>query len=382
MAERIYLDNAATTPLDTEVYESMIEVMRENYGNPSSTNAHGRKAKGLIEDARLRIAKLLNCPASEIFFTSGGTEADNIAIRSSINSLGLKRVITSPIEHHAVLYTVQSLAQAGSIEMQMVELDKKGHVNLNHLEELLQQGESKTLVSLMHANNEIGNLLDIKRAGKIIHEHGALFHCDAVQSMGHYPFDLSAGYVDFLAAAAHKFNGPKGIGFLYVNKNNRLKPLITGGSQEREMRGGTENVYGIVGMAKALEICYRDMEAKRTHIENLKQKMMQLLMREIPDVRFNGDPEGNSLYTVLSVSLPHNEVGNMLLFNLDIDGISASSGSACSSGSNLGSHVIQAIEPNSDRTTVRFSFGKYNTEAEIEKTVATLGKWYAVPEHA
>lgn len=379
MTDRIYLDNAATTPLDSEVLETMIHVMRDFYGNPSSTHAHGRKVKGLIEEARGKIAKLLNCQPSEIFFTSGGTEADNLAIRGSVHTLGVKHIITSPIEHHAVLRTVEELAKEGLIEMHLVELDPKGHINLEHLQELLNQTGPHTLVSLMHANNEIGNMLDIKKTGKMVHEAGALFHCDTVQTMGHFPFDLSAGYVDFLAAAAHKFNGPKGIGFIYINKKNRLKPQITGGPQEREVRGGTENVYGIVGLAHALEICYRDMEKKRAHITELRQYMIDLLKKEIPGVEFNGDAEGNCLYTVLSVSLPPSETGNMLLFNLDIAGISASTGSACSSGSNVGSHVIGALHPGSDRTTLRFSFGKYNTLNDIKQAVETLKTWYSVP---
>ncbi len=379
MNNRIYLDNAATTPLDGEVLENMIHVMREFYGNPSSSHAHGRKVKGMLEESRGKIAKLLHCQPSEIFFTSGGTEADNLAIRSSVKSLGVENIITSAIEHHAVLHTVEELSRAGLVKMHLVKLDEKGHIDLNHLQELLQSIGSKTLVSLMHANNEIGNLMDIKKVGEIVHKAGALFHCDAVQTMGHYSFDLSEGYVDFLAAAAHKFNGPKGIGFIYISKRNRIKPEITGGSQEREMRGGTENVYGIIGLAHALEICYRDMEKKHAHIGEIKKYMIETLCREIPDVEFNGDAEGNCLYTVLSVSLPPNEAGNMLLFNLDIAGISASSGSACSSGSNIGSHVINAIYPGTDRTTLRFSFGKYNTQEEIDKTVAALKTWYATP---
>jgi cysteine desulfurase len=259
--------------------------------------------------------------------------------------------------------------------MHLVRLKDNGHVDLDHLQELLNTLPN-CMVSLMHANNEIGNLLDIETVGNMAHQAGALFHCDTVQTMGHYPFDLSKGHIDYLAAAAHKFNGPKGVGFIYMNKAHRLPPQITGGAQEREVRGGTENVYGIIGMAKALEICYRDMEKKRSHIEHLKKCMMELLENEIPGVAFNGDCKGNCLYTVLSVSFPASEAGNMLLFNLDISGISASGGSACSSGSNKGSHVISAINPGTDRTTVRFSFGKFNTEEEIRATVEKLKTWY------
>ncbi|MEY4002811.1 MAG: hypothetical protein RIT07_853 [Bacteroidota bacterium] len=375
MQNRIYLDNAATSPLDPEVLDAMIPVMRDLYGNPSSTHGHGRKVRALMEEARGSIAKLLNCQPSEIFFTSGGTEADNLALRSAVMYKGIKNIITSPIEHHAVLHTAEELHKTGMAEMHLLRLTENGHVDLDHLQSLLK-ALPNSLVSLMHANNEIGNLLDIETAGNMAHSAGALFHCDTVQTMGHYPFDLSLGHIDYLAAAAHKFNGPKGVGFIYMNKAHRLPPQITGGAQEREVRGGTENVYGIIGMAKALEICYRDMDKKRSHIEQLKKHMVELLENEIPGVAFNGDCNGHCLYTVLSVSFPPSEAGNMLLFNLDIAGISASGGSACSSGSNAGSHVISAINPGTDRTTVRFSFGKFNTVEEIRTTVEKLKSWY------
>jgi cysteine desulfurase len=375
MQNRIYLDNAATSPLDPEVLDAMIPVMRDLYGNPSSTHGHGRKVRALMEEARGSIARLLNCQPAEIFFTSGGTEADNLALRSAVMYKGIKNIITSPIEHHAVLHTAEELHKTSMAEMHLLRLTENGHVDLDHLQTLLK-ALPNSLVSLMHANNEIGNLLDIETAGNMAHSAGALFHCDTVQTMGHYPFDLSRGHIDYLAAAAHKFNGPKGVGFIYMNKAHRLPPQITGGAQEREVRGGTENVYGIIGMAKALEICYRDMEKKQSHIEQLKKNMVELLENEIPGVAFNGDCKGNCLYTVLSVSFPPSEAGNMLLFNLDIAGISASGGSACSSGSNAGSHVISAINPGTDRTTVRFSFGKFNTVEEIRTTVEKLKSWY------
>ena len=303
MNDRIYLDNAATTPLDPEVLEAMIPVMKEFYGNPSSTHGHGRKVKAMLEESRGKIAKLLNCQPSEIFFTSGGTEADNLALRGSVETWGVKNIITSPIEHHAVLHTVEELEKAGLVQMHLVRLTDKGHVDMQHLQELLDTCPN-ALVSLMHANNEIGNLLDVDAVGQMAHAKGALFHCDTVQTMGHYAFDLSKGSIDFLAAAAHKFNGPKGVGFIYINRQRRLKPQITGGAQEREVRGGTENVYGIVGIAKALEICYRDMDKKHAHIEGLRKLMIDLLKKEIPGVEFNGDCEGHCLYTVLSVSFP------------------------------------------------------------------------------
>lgn len=374
-AERIYLDNAATTPMDPEVVDAMIPMMREHFGNPSSTHAHGRKVKSVIEESRGKIASLLKCSPGEIFFTSGGTEADNLALRGSVANLGVKTIITSPIEHHAVLHTAEDLHKSQGVNLELVNILPNGHVDTNHLYDLVSKNPN-SMVSLMHANNEIGNMLQLEEIGTNIKNAGALFHCDTVQTMGHFNFDLSKGYVDFLCGAGHKFNGPKGVGFLYMNKKNRVSPEITGGAQEREIRGGTENVYGIVGIAKALEISYRDLEKKHSHISMLKSEMIKALRENISDIQFNGDPEGNSLYTVLSVSFPKSDAGNMLLFNLDINGISASGGSACSSGSTSGSHVINCISPGSERTTVRFSFGKYNTLNDIKTTIEKLKTWY------
>ena len=374
-AQRIYLDNAATTPMADEVIEAMVPMMREHYGNPSSTHAHGRKVRGIIEEARGTVAKLLNCAPGEIFFTSGGTEADNLALRGSVAKLGVQNIISSAIEHHAVLHTVEELHQIQNIGLDFVKIDEKGHVDMQHLGQLLQQ-KPHTLVSLMHANNEIGNMIDIQAVGEMVHNANGFFHCDTVQTMGHFPFDLNQGHIDFLAGAGHKFNGPKGCGFIYINKKNKIVPQITGGAQEREMRGGTENVIGIVGLAKALEIAYRDIDAKKQHITQLKTAMIDLLRQQIPEVSFNGDPEGRSLYTVLNVSLPPNDMSSMLLFQLDLAGISCSGGSACSSGATGGSHVINSIHPGTDRSTVRFSFGKHNTLDEIQYTVNQLATWY------
>ena len=374
-APRIYLDNAATTPMAAEVIDAMVPMMRKHYGNPSSTHANGRKVRGIMEEARGTVAKLLNCAPGEIFFTSGGTEADNLALRGSVAKLGVQNIISSAIEHHAVLHTVEELHHQQHIGLDFVQLDEKGHVNMAHLSQLLQE-RPHALVSLMHANNEIGNMIDIQAVGEMVHNANGIFHCDTVQTMGHFPFDLSQGHIDFLAGAGHKFNGPKGIGFIYINKKNRIVPQITGGAQEREMRGGTENVIGIVGLAKALEIAYRDIDAKKQHITHLKTSMMEMLRQQIPGVSFNGDPEGRSLYTVLSVSLPPNEMSSMLLFQLDLAGISCSGGSACSSGANGGSHVINGINPGTDRSTIRFSFGKHNTLEEIQYTVNQLATWY------
>ncbi|WP_337042969.1 cysteine desulfurase family protein [Emticicia sp. 17c] len=375
---RIYLDNAATTRLDDEVLQAMLPLMTENFGNPSSIHAHGRQVRSAIEKSRKTIAGLLKASPSEIFFTSGGTEADNTAITCSIDTYQLTHAITSPTEHHAVLHTLEHLAKQGIIELSYVKLDEKGYVNLTHLEELLRT-KPRSLVSLMHGNNEIGNLLDLKRVSEICKQYNAVFHSDTVQTMGHYTHDLQDLKVDFLVGAAHKFHGPKGVGFLYINAENKIHPFIHGGSQERNMRGGTENVYGIVGMAKALEIAYRDMEVHQKHIKGLKSKMIEKLKANIPGVLFNGDSANmeNSLYTVLNVSFPPGDDNDMLLFNLDIAQISCSGGSACSSGTDVGSHVLGALNVAPDRGNVRFSFGKYNTEEEIDKVIDVLTEIYA-----
>lgn len=377
--ERVYLDNAATTPLDKEVLAAMIPMMEQFYGNPSSTHGHGRTVKTYIEEARKLVSKLMNCSPGEIFFTSGGTEADNMAIRKSVECLGVRNIITSPIEHHAVLHTIEELNKEGKITMHLVKLLPDGHIDLTDLERLLKEN-TNVLVSLMHANNELGNLLDIERTGDLCEQYNALFHCDTVQTIGHYPFDMGKLKINFLACAAHKFNGPKGVGFIYINHKVKLDPYITGGAQERNMRGGTENVYGIIGLAKALEIAYRDMDQEQEHIQSLKTYMMSRLRETIPGVEFNGDAAGRSLYTVLNTSFPPSPIGEMMLFKLDIAGISASGGSACSSGSNVGSHVLTAIGVAPDRAAVRFSFGKQNTRAEIDFVIEKLAEMLKTKE--
>ncbi|GAB4034450.1 cysteine desulfurase family protein [Spirosoma jeollabukense] len=376
----VYLDNAATTKLDPEVLDAMLPLMTEQFGNPSSIHSHGRAVRSAIEKARKTVASLLNTSPAEIFFTSGGTEADNTAIRSSIETYGLKHAITSPLEHHAVLHTLQHLEKQGIIQLSLVNIDEKGHIDLAHLEELLRQnkmsGKGRSLVSLMHGNNEIGNMLNLTRVGELCRSYDAVFHSDTVQTMGHFRHDLQQLPVDFIVGSGHKFHGPKGVGFLYVNADQvKIHPFMHGGAQERNMRGGTENVYGIVGLAKALEIAYREMDAHRQHIMGLKRRMIEQLRATMPDVQFNGDSADveNSLYTVLNVSLPASDMSDMLLFSLDIARISASGGSACSSGSNIGSHVLGALPGlDADRGYVRFSFGKYNTAEEIDYAVATL----------
>lgn len=368
---KIYFDNAATTPMHPEVVKVMADMMMHNYGNPSSIHAQGREVKTMVEDARRTVAKLMGCTPGEICFTSGGTEADNMAIRQSVESLGVKNIITSAIEHHAVLHTVEELAHEGKVNLHLVNLTPNGHIDVAHLEELLKNN-THVLVSLMHSNNELGNMIDLEQIGNLCKIHNALFHSDMVQTVGHQPIDLSKLNVHFIAAGAHKFNGPKGVGFIYINSNVKLHPFITGGAQERNMRGGTENVYGIVGLAKALELSLAHMEEDKKRLQELKNYFIAQLKANIPGVAFNGDAEGTSSYTVLNVSFPPSPVGEMLLFKLDIDGICASGGSACSSGSDVGSHVLKAIGANRERAAVRFSFGSSNTIAEVDYVIERL----------
>ncbi len=378
---KAYLDNAATTPLDPEVLDAMLPVMKEHFGNPSSIHAWGRQTRSAIEQARKSIARSLNVSPSEIFFTSGGTEADNMAIRCSIEDLKLTHAITSPIEHHAVLHTLEALADGGRIKLSLVRLLPGGHIDMEHFEELLSSNE-RSFVSLMHANNEIGNLLPIKKVSELCKKYDAVLHSDTVQTIGHYNIDLKALPIHFLNGAAHKFHGPKGVGFIYINSDINISPLIHGGAQERNMRGGTENVYGIVGLSKALEISLRDLEEHQKHIQSLKDYMISQLEKHLPGVTFNGDAKGESLYTVLNVCLPPTDNAEMLVFNLDINGIAASAGSACSSGSNVGSHVLRAIGTDMSRPSVRFSFSKYTTRDEIDYTVNKLREMYPVPSKA
>ena len=369
---KVYLDNAATTRLDDKVFDTMVPFMKEEYGNPSSIHAFGRKTRSAIEGARKTVAKLLNVSPSEIFFTSGGTEADNMAINQSIDTLGITHAITSKIEHHAVEHTLQILEKAGKVKLSWVNVDEKGNVDLNHLEELLKTNE-RSLVSLMHANNEIGTLLPLERVGEICEKYDAVFHSDTVQTMGHYPMDLQKIKVHFVTCAAHKFHGPKGVGFLYIKHNIKIKPMILGGAQERNMRGGTECTQGIIGLAKALEICYEEMDEHIAHIQGLKNYMKEQLEKAIPGIEFNGETgNANSLYTVLNCRFPAHPDAEMMLFNLDIAGIAASGGSACSSGSNQGSHVLRGIGIDTSRASIRFSFSKYNTKEEIDYTIEKL----------
>lgn len=373
---KVYLDNAATTPLAPEVLEAMMPYLKEHYGNPSSIHGFGRTTRAAIEKARKSVAQALNASTGEIFFTSGGTESNNMVLRCAVEDLGVTDIITSPIEHHCVLHSAQDLDKRGKARIHYVQLQENGHIDYDHLASLLQVIKGKTLVSLMYANNEIGNLLDVDRVAAMCTQHNALFHSDTVQAICHYPIDVQSTKIHFLSGSAHKFHGPKGIGFLYINSEAMVKPFITGGSQERNMRAGTENLYGIVGLGEAIRLGYENMDNHKKHIEHLRQYFMETLRQSIPGVTFNGDAEGRSLYTVLNVSFPPSDKASMMLFNLDIAGIAASGGSACSSGSDVGSHVMQALGVDPDSVNIRFSFSYQNTKEEIDYVVAQLKVMY------
>ncbi|MEO5681349.1 MAG: cysteine desulfurase family protein [Chitinophagaceae bacterium] len=370
--QRIYLDNAATTALDPQVLEAMMPYLTEKFGNPSSIYSYGREGRLAIETARKSVAKILKAHPAEIFFTSGGTESSNTAITAAVRDLGCKHIISSPIEHHATLHTVEHLYHAGEAALSYVKVLPDGHIDMQDLEEILSGSTKKCLVTLMHANNEIGNILDIQATGNLCKKYNAVFHSDTVQTVGHYPFDLRNTPVHFITGAAHKFNGPKGVGMLYINENVSIKPYIHGGSQERNMRAGTENLYGIVGFAKALEIANANYEKDSAAVLALKQYMADQLTKHVDGISFNGDSFGRNLYTVLNVSFAKTEKSEMILFNLDINNICASGGSACTSGADQGSHVIRAINNDPNRIAVRFSFSKNNTKEEIDTVVNKL----------
>lgn len=374
---KVYLDNAATTKLDNEVFEAMLPYLKEEFGNPSSIHAFGRRTRSAIETSRKTVAKLLGVTPAEIFFTSGGTEADNMAIVQTLATHNIKHAISSKIEHHAVEHTLQVLEKEGKIKLSWVNIDSKGNVDLAHLEELLKNNE-RSFVSLMHANNEIGTLLPIEKVGALCEKYNAVFHSDTVQTMGHYAMNLPEMKVHLVTCAAHKFHGPKGVGFLYINHALKINPFIHGGAQERNMRGGTENVAGIVGLAKALEVCYNEMKQHQDHIQHLKTYMREQIQKNIPGTEINGEDDAHSLYTVLNCRFPKSDNAEMLLFNLDINGIAASGGSACSSGSNQGSHVLRGIGADMERASVRFSFCKYNTKEEVDFVVNKLTELFAV----
>jgi cysteine desulfurase len=370
--ERIYFDNAATTSLDPAVLEAMMPYLTEKFGNPSSIYSYGRETRMAVEQARKSVAKNLGAKPSEIFFTSGGTESSNTILHAAIQDLGCKHIISSPIEHHATLHTVEHLAKLHNIKLSWVNILHNGHIDIDHLEQLLNAHQEKTIVSIMHANNEIGNMIDLYEVGALCKKNNAYFHSDTVQTVGHFSFNLKETPVDFITGAGHKFHGPKGVGILYINENIKINALVHGGAQERNMRAGTENLYGIVGFAKALELASASYEKDSAYMQSLKQYMHDQLVQNIPGVSFNGDPFGNSLYTLLSTNFPKTDKTDMLLFNLDIHHVCASGGSACSSGAQQGSHVIQALKKEGEFATVRFSFSKNNTRQEIDQVVKIL----------
>jgi len=370
---KVYLDNAATTPIASEVIEEIQPYLNNYFGNPSSTHAFGRKTKNAIEINRKKIADLIQAKNNEIIFTSGGTEADNMALRCAVFDLNVKRIITTKIEHHAVLHTAECLRDQENVEIIFLATDHNGNPDLVQLESILND-KVNTLVTLMHANNEIGTLLPIKKVASICAKHKHVyFHSDTVQTMGHYSFNLSETPIDFLTCSAHKLHGPKGVGFLYVNQKISLNPLITGGSQERKNRGGTENLYGIVGLGKAMEMAYENLASHQKHIQDLKSFMKEKLEKIDQRISFNGEtsPE-KSLYTVLNVCFPADVCNSMLLFSLDIHGIAASGGSACSSGSNQGSHVLAELPHQENCQSVRFSFSRFNTQEDVEFTIEKI----------
>ena len=372
--QKIYLDNAATTPIDKEVIDLITNSMHDVFGNPSSTHQYGRKAKSLVENARKNIAKYLNCSANEIIFTAGGSEADNLILFNAIGNLGVKRIISSKIEHHAVIHTIEAIQKKYHIKVDFVDLDENGIVDYQNLEDLLKSSDQKTLVSLMLVNNEIGNILDLQIVSDLCLKYNALFHSDTVQGIAHTTIDLQRTPIDFFAASAHKFHGPKGVGFAFFKKGTGVQPLLIGGEQERGARAGTENIHSIIGMEKAMEIAYQNYDKDESYISGLKQIFIDKLQRNFNGIQFNGTSSqlDKSAFHILNVRFPK-EIP-MLLFNLDLKGIAVSGGSACQSGSNKGSHVLNSIlnENDAQKTSVRFSFSKYNTKEEIDIVIEVL----------
>lgn len=376
--KRIYLDNAATTIIDKNVLEAMMQVMNENYGNPSSIHNEGRKARALIETSRKTIASLINASISEIYFTSGGTESNNTAIKCAVRDLNVKRIISTKFEHHCVSHSLSHVQRHMDVEVILLDNDHDGHIDMKQLEEYLQSGNVKTLVSIMHANNEIGTIADINAIGDLCKQYNAIFHSDTVQTIGHIPIDVSQLHIHFLSGAAHKIHGPKGTGFLYINSDKLIEPFIDGGAQEKNMRGGTENVHGIVGLAKCMQQAHEHLNERRTYISELKHYFINQLKDNFPNIDFNGDISDNSLYTVLNIAFPNHPKNEMLLMNLDINGISASGGSACTSGAEKGSHVIASLDKDPTAKAVRFSFSHHNSFEEIDYVIERLKTIYQV----
>ena len=368
MRKRVYLDNAATTPIRPEVLEAMMPYLTATYGNPSSIHHEGRITRAAIENARKTVAGWIGASTGEIFFTSGGTESNNMAIKCAVSDLGVKRIITSPAEHHCVKHSVEHLLKRNAVHVDFVRLDQHGLPDMEHLDELLSSSSEPTLVTLMHANNEVGSMLNLGELSAICKKHNAWLHSDTVQTVGHFPINVQETPIDFISGAAHKFYGPKGTGFIYINSRCRIEPMIDGGSQERNLRAGTENIAGIIGLAKALSLAYEDLEEDTAYIKSIREYMKGKLTECCPDVLFNGHPD-NSLYTVLNVSFPAGPQSELMIMSLDIAGVSASGGSACSSGAETQSHVLQAIGHPADRKAVRFSFGRTTTKDDIDFAV-------------
>ena len=366
----VYFDNAATTPISKKVLDKMIPYMEDGFGNPSSIHKRGREIKSVIEKSRSKVADILSCEPGEIFFTSGGTEADNMFIINTVLEKKIDTVITSKVEHHAVLHCCDYLNKTQNINIKYVSINDNGEVDLDDLEKITSNNKN-SLVSLMHGNNEIGNINDLKAISKICEKNNVIFHSDTVQTIGHYAIDLNKINIQGIVGSAHKFHGPKGIGFLYLNNKHKISPFIHGGAQERNMRGGTENVYGIVGLSEALTLAYENMATHKEKIIELKSHMIESLRQKVKGVKFNGlsSDLDNSLYTVLNASIPNVEDQQMFLFNLDINNIAASAGSACSSGSDSGSHVLKEIKTEEGFVNVRFSFSKYNSIEEVEYVI-------------
>ncbi len=375
--KKVYFDSAATTQVRDEVIDRMVEVLKNEYGNPSSTHSYGRSSKSILESARKSVASHFKVAASEIIFTSGGTEADNLILSSCVRDLGVKRIISSRIEHHAILHCLDALQKECDLQVDFVNLDSCGEVDFEHLERLLEDTSNKTLVTLMHINNEIGNVLDLKRTGELCKKYNALFHSDTVQSIGHYDLDFSEIPIDFATAAAHKFHGPKGAGFAFIRKNSGLQPSIHGGAQERGMRAGTEAVYAIAGMSEALKISYDHLEKEIKYITEIKDYFREELNKNFEGVKYNGHCGDNtkSTYTLLNVCLPISpEKAMLLLFQLDLKGIACSKGSACQSGSETGSHVLNQIlcEDDLKKPSIRFSFSSFNKKEDVDYVVDIL----------
>lgn len=381
MGRRVYLDNAATTPIRPEVLEAMMPYLTSNFGNPSSIHHEGRITRAAIESARKTVAGWIGASTGEIFFTSGGTESNNMAIKCAVSDLGVKRIITSPIEHHCVKHSVEHLEKEKMVSVEMVRIDQYGLPDMDHLETLLATSEEPTLVSLMHANNEIGSMIDLKKVSDLCRRYGAFQHSDTVQTVGHFPINVQQTPIDFISGASHKFYGPKGVGFIYVNNRCRLHPFIDGGSQERNMRAGTENIAGIIGLAKALDLAYTELEEDKAYILSLKEYMKKQLIDSFPGIHFNGHPD-EGLYTVLNVSFPPGPHTELMVMSLDIAGVSVSGGSACSSGAESQSHVLEAIGHPFDRKAVRFSFGRTNTKDDIDFAMDQIAGILAGGTHA